>query len=52
MQCEQRKRKSADQGLDGDVDAVELFKNFHSSRKNGLRGAARDVVVSDLICFP
>ena len=49
MQCDQKKRKATDQGLDGDVNAVEVFKDFHTSQKNGLSNVAREVVVSDLI---
>lgn len=52
MQCDQRKRKAADEEHDGDVDAVEVFKDFHTSRKKGLSSAAREAVVSYQICFP
>ena len=63
MQCEQKenKRKVAehDQGLeeenhppDEDVNVVEVFRDFHTSRKNGLSDAARAVVVSTFFCFP
>jgi len=63
VQCEQKenKRKAAehDQGHDEqlsqpdeDVNAVEVFKDFHNSTKKGLSDAARAVVVSTFICFP
>ena len=37
---------------DEDVNAVEVFKDFHTSMKKGLSDAARAVVVSTFICFP
>ena len=37
---------------DEDVNAMEVFKDFHTSMKKGLSDAARAVVVSTLICFP
>ena len=37
--------------LDEDVNAVEVFKDFHTSTKKGLSDA-RAAVVSILICFP
>jgi hypothetical protein len=37
---------------DGDVNVVEVFKDFHTSRKKGLSDAAREGVVSTFICFP
>ena len=63
MQCEQKenKRKVAehDQGLDEqhgppdeDVNVVEVFRDFHTSRKKGLSDATRAAVVSTFICFP
>ena len=63
MQCEQKenKRNAAEQhqGLEEencppneDVKAVEVFKDFHTSRKNGLSDAARAAVVSTFFCFP
>ena len=68
MQCEQKenKRKAAehdqgfdDQGLkehhgppDEDVNAVEVFRDFHTSSKKGLSDAARAAVVSTFFCFP
>ena len=63
MQCEQKenKRKAAehDQELeeengppDEDGNAVEVFRDFHTSRKNGLCDAARVAVVSTFFCFP
>ena len=51
MQCDQRKRKAADEEHE-DVDAVEVFKDFHTSRKKGLSSAAREAIVSYQICFP
>ena len=62
-----RKATEHDQGLDEqhddpgleqhgrpneDVNAVEVFKDFHTSTKKGLSEAARAAVVSTLICFP
>ena len=63
MQCEQKenKRNTAEQhqGLeeengppDEDVNAMEVFRDFHTSRKNGLSDAARAAVVSIFFCFP
>ena len=63
MQCEQKenKREAAehDQGLkeengppDEDVNAVEVFRDFHTSWKNVLSDAVRAAVVSTLFCFP
>ena len=34
------------------VNAVEVFKYFHTSTKKGLSDAARAAVVSTFICFP
>ena len=62
MQCEQKenKRNAAEQhqGLeeengppDEDVNAVEVFRDFQASRKNGLSDAARAAVVSTFFCF-
>jgi hypothetical protein len=61
--CEQKENKRTaaehDQGLeeenglpDEDVNAMEVFRNFHTSRKKGLSDAARAVVVSTFFCFP
>ena len=63
MQCEQKenKRNAAEQneGLkeengppDEDINAVEVFRVSHISRKNGLSDATRAVVVSTFFCFP
>ena len=63
MQCEQKEntREAADhdQGFeeengppDEDVNAMEVFRDFHTSRKNGLSDAARAAVVSTFFCFP
>ena len=63
MQCEQKenKRNAAEQhqGLeekngppDEDVNVVKVFRDFHTSRKNGLSDAARAAVVSIFFCFP
>jgi hypothetical protein len=62
VQCEQKenKREAAehDQGLeeengppDEDVNAVEVFRDFHTSRKKGLTDAARAAIVSTFFCF-
>jgi hypothetical protein len=62
VQCEQKenKREAAehDQGLeeengppDEDVNVVEIFRDFHTSRKKGLSDAARAAVVSTFFCF-
>ena len=65
VHCEQKenKRKAVeqaqgldeqhdDQGLDEDVNAVEVFKEFHTSKKDRrMRDAARQAVVSTFICF-
>ena len=37
---------------DEDVNAVEVFRDFHTSRKNGMSDATRAVVVSTFFCFP
>ena len=37
---------------DEDVNAVEIFKDFHTSTKKGMSNAARVAVVSTFICFP
>ena len=37
---------------DEDVNVVEVFKDFHTSTKKGLRDVARTAVVSTFICFP
>ena len=61
--CAQKenKREAAehDQGLeeengppDEDVNAVEVFRDFHTRRKTGLSNVARAVVVSTFFCFP
>ena len=62
-----RKAAEHDQGLDEqhddpgleqhgrpneDVNAVEVFKDIHTSTKKGLSDAARIVVLSTFICFP
>ena len=63
MQYEQKENKikvvEHDQGLeeqhgqpDEDVNAVKVFKDFHTSTKKGLSDAARASVVSTFICFP
>jgi hypothetical protein len=63
VQCEQKanKRKTAehDQRLeeengppDEDVNVVEVFRDFHTSRKKSLSDAARAAVVSTFFCFP
>ena len=63
MQCEQKENKrnaaKQHQGLeeengppDEDVNDVEVFRDFHTSRKKGLSDAARAVVVSTFFCFP
>jgi hypothetical protein len=63
VQCEQKENKrnvaKQHQGLeeengppDEDVNAVEVFRDFHTSTKNGLGDAARAVVVSTFFCFP
>ena len=36
---------------DKDVNAVEVFKDFHTSTKKGLSDAARAGVVSTFVCF-
>jgi hypothetical protein len=62
VQCEQKenKRKAAehDQGLeeensppDVDVNAVEVFRDFHTNSKKALSDAPRAVVVSTFLCF-
>jgi hypothetical protein len=35
-----------------DVNAMEVFKDFHTSMKKGLSDATRPAVVSTFICFP
>ena len=63
MQCEQKenKRNAAEQhqGLEQengspneDVNVVEVFRDFHTSRKNGLSDAVRAAVISTFFCFP
>ena len=63
MQCEQKesKREAAehDQGLEEensppneDVNTVEVFRDFHTSRKIGLSDAARATTVSTFFFFP
>ena len=63
MQCEQKKNKrnvaEQHQGLEEengppneDVNAVEVFRDFHTSTKNGLSDAARATVVSIFFFFP
>ena len=37
---------------DEDVNAMEVFKDFHTSTKKGMSDAARAAVVSTFICFP
>ena len=55
MQCEQKENKRKvvehDQGLEEengppneDVNVVEVFRDFHTSRKKGMSDAARAVV--------
>jgi hypothetical protein len=61
MQCEQKenKRKATkhDQGLeengppDEDVNAIEVFRDFHTSSRKGLSDAARAAVVSTFFWF-
>ena len=63
MQCEQKEnnRNTAEQHQDleeengphdEDVNVVEVFKDFYTSTKKGLRDAARAAVVTTFICFP
>ena len=57
MQCEQKEnnRKATEQENgppDEDVNAVEVFRDFHTGRKNGLSDATRAAVVSTFFCFP
>ena len=63
MQCEQKenKRNAVEQyqGLEEengppneDVNIVEVFRDFHTSRKNGLSDAVRAAIVSTFFCFP
>ena len=63
MQCEpkENKRNAAEQhqGLeeengppDEDVNAMEVFRDFHTSRKNGMSNATRAAVVSTFFCLP
>jgi hypothetical protein len=35
-----------------DVDAMEIFNNFHTSFNMRLSDAAREAVVNTFICFP
>jgi len=35
-----------------DVNAMEVFKDFHTSTIKGLSDAVRVAVVSTIICFP
>ena len=35
-----------------DVNAVEVFKDFHTSMKKGMSDVVRAAVVSTFICFP
>ena len=37
---------------DEDVNAVKVFKDFHTNMKKGLSNDARAAVVSTFICFP
>ena len=63
MQCEQKENKrnvaEQHQGLkeengppDEDVNAVEVFRDFHTSRKIGLSDAVRATTISTFFCFP
>ena len=63
MQCEQKENKrnatEQHQGLEEencppneDVNAMVVFMDFHTSRKNGMSNAARATVVSTYFCFP
>ena len=63
MQCEQKENKREvaehDQGLEEengppkeDVNAMEVFRDFHTSRKKGLSDVARAAVISIFFCFP
>jgi DNA gyrase/topoisomerase IV subunit B len=63
VQCQQKenKRKATehDQGLEEengppneDVNVMEAFRDFHTSRKKGLSNATRTTVVSTFFCFP
>ena len=63
MQCEQKENKrnvaEQHQGLEEengppneDVNAMEVFRDFHTNSKKGLSDAARAAVVSTLFCFP
>ena len=54
-----REAAKHDQGLekengppDEDVNVVEVFRDFYTSRKNGLSNAARATIVSTIFCFP
>ena len=60
-QKEKNKKKDAELGeevdeehdeLHEELDAVEVFKDFHTSRKKGLSDTAREAIVSTFICFP
>ena len=37
---------------DENANAMEVFKDFHTSTKKGLSDVVRVAVVSTLICFP
>ena len=63
MQCEQKEnnRNTAEQHQDleeengphdEDVNVVEVFKDFYTSRKNVLSDTARAAIVSKFFCFP
>jgi hypothetical protein len=53
MQCEQKeKNRNAVEQPDEDVNAVKVFRDFHTSNKNGLSDATRAAVVSTFFCFP
>ena len=63
MQCEQKENKREatehDQGFkeengppDEDVNVVEVFRDFYTSREKGLSDAARAAVVSTFNWFP
>ena len=62
MQCEQKENKREvvehDQGLEEengppneDVNAVEVFRDFHTSSQKGMSDAARAAVLSTFFCF-
>ena len=63
MQCEQKENKrnatEQHQGLEEengppneDINVVEVFKDFHTSMKNGLSDATRAAVVIIFFFFP